>query len=437
MVYNDLAMREFDTSSDSVEEIRAALTERPEEETAPVETAVRAILADVKAGGDEAVAEYTRRFDWPEAAADALFITPAELQEAHESAPAEILGVMRRAAENIRAFHQAEREQIQSWTMPGLTGRSLGQIVQPVEKVGVYVPGGKAAYPSTVLMACIPAITAGVGEIVLCTPPDREGRIAPLVAAAAHELGITRVFRMGGAQAVAAMAYGTKSVPKVDIIAGPGNQYVNVAKRQVYGAVGIDMLAGPSEVAIIADQTANPAFVAADILAQTEHGPENRGVLFTPSASTLESVKIEIERQREKAARREILEQSARNVVLVKTRDLVEAAELSNLLAPEHLELQVRDPEALLPQIKNAGAVLSGHSTGAPIGDYLAGPSHTLPTAGAARFSSPLSVATFLKRTSIISYSPEAARESAEDVARFAEAEGFAAHAEAARLRAR
>lgn len=436
MVYNDPTMREFDTSSHSLADIHAALTGRPEEEAQNVEAAVRAILTDVRARGDEAVAGYSRRFDWPESAPDQLAVPAADLKAAHSAAPADILGVLRRSAENIRAFHEAEKERIQSWFMPEKTGRSLGQIVQPVEKAGVYVPGGKAAYPSTVLMACIPAITAEVGEIVLCTPPDRDGRIAELVAAAAHELGIRRVFRIGGAQAVGAMAYGTKSVPKVDIIAGPGNQYVNIAKRQVYGSVGIDMLAGPSEVAIIADHSAKPAFVAADILAQTEHGPENRAALFSPSSELINGVKGEIDQQRERAPRKAILEQSARNILLVKTRDLDQAAELSNLLAPEHLELQVENPRALLPRIRNAGAVLLGHYTGAPIGDYLAGPSHTLPTAGAARFSSPLSVATFLKRTSVIQYSPVAAREAAEDVALFAQAEGFAAHAAAARMRA-
>ncbi len=437
MEYNDPTMRQFDTAKDDPDTIHVALTERPEEELVQVEAAVRQVLADVKSRGNEAVAEYTRRFDWPAATAQTLQVPPDELIQARSEADSQTLDVMSQAAKNIRAFHLAERAHLQSWTLSGQTGRSLGQIIQPVERVGLYIPGFLADYPSTVLMAAIPAMVAGVKEVILCTPPGRNGKIVSLVAAAAAELKIERVFRIGGAQAIGAMAYGTQTVPKVDVIAGPGSQYVNTAKRQVYGVVGIDMLAGPSEVAVIADENANPAFVAADLLAQTEHGPENRGVLFSPSAALLEAVKAEIESQRQSLDRREILEKSANNLITVTTRDIKEAVELSNLLAPEHLELQVDDPQALLPSVRNAGAVLLGRYTSAPIGDYIAGPSHTLPTAGAARFSSPLSVSTFMKRTSVISYSEEAAREVAEDVARFALAEGFDAHAAAARIRAR
>ena len=243
------------------------------------------------------------------------------------------------------------------------------------------------------------------------------------------------MFKIGGAQAIAAMAYGTETVPKCDVIVGPGNKYVNIAKRLVYGEVGIDMLAGPSEVAIVADEHANPAFVAADLLAQTEHGHDNKGVLFCSSAPILEECRIELNKQRAQLSRQEILEASGKNLIFVKTNSVAESLDLSNTLAPEHLELMVQEPLAVLPLVKNAGAVLLGGHTSASIGDYWAGPSHTLPTAGAARFSSPLSVATFMKRTSVIYYSPEAAAEAAEDVARFAEAEGFDAHAQAARLR--
>jgi histidinol dehydrogenase len=313
-------------------------------------------------------------------------------------------------------------------------------MIQPVKRAGVYVPGGKAVYPSTVLMAAIPAIVAGVREIIFCTPAGKDGEISPVVLAAMRSVkatGVTtRIFKLGGAVAIGAMAYGTPTVPQVDVIVGPGNDYVNIAKRIVYGDVGIDMLAGPSDVAIIADDGANPAFVAADVLAQTEHGPENRGVVISPSAAKLEAIQAEIVRQRDTLSRKAILELSAQNLIFVKTRDLIESVAIANAVAPEHLELQVRDPEALLPGIRNAGAVLLGDYTSAPIGDYLAGPSHTLPTGGSARFSSPLSVTTFLKRTSIISYSRDAAKEAAETVARFAEAEGFDAHASAARLRA-
>ena len=281
-------------------------------------------------------------------------------------------------------------------------------------------------------------MAADVEEVVICTPAAQDGSIAPLIVGAA-ELSVPyrrgRLFKIGGAQAIAAMAYGTETVPKCDIIVGPGNAYVNTAKRLVYGEVGIDMLAGPSEIAIVADEGANPTFASADLLAQTEHGHDNKGVLFCHSSEILEKCKIELIRQRETLVRQEILEATFANMIFVKTNSLAESLALSNLLAPEHLELMVREPLAALPLVKNAGAVLLGDHTSAPLGDYWAGPSHTLPTAGAARFSSPLSVATFMKRTSVLYYSPQAAAEAAEDVARFAEAEGFDAHAAAARMR--
>lgn len=430
-------MRFFDTSTTPAAQIHAALTARDAAADAAVESAVRAILADVKARGDAAILDYTRRFDWPAATLDALEFNSEQMQAADDSQTYEIDGYWMRASANIREFHKAELAQYQSWMHleDGKAGQFIGQVLKPVERVGVYVPGGKATYPSTVLMTTIPAVIAGVKEIVLCTPAGKDGEIPSLLAAVANHK-VDRFFKIGGAQAIGAMAYGTETVPKCDVIVGPGNQYVNAAKRQVYGEVGIDMLAGPSEIAIIADAGANPAFIAADLLAQTEHGPENRGVLFSPSSEVLEHCKVELERQRETLSRREILEQTASNLIFVKTRTVEEAVELSNVLAPEHLELMVREPLAVLPLVKNAGAVLLGENTSAPIGDYWAGPSHTLPTAGAARFSSPLSVATFLKRTSVIYFSREAAASCAEDVARFAEAEGFDAHAAAARLRA-
>jgi len=310
----------------------------------------------------------------------------------------------------------------------------MGQRRLPVRRVGVYVPGGKAVYPSTVLMACIPAMVAGVDEIILCTPPDKAGGVNTLVVAAAEPY-VDRIFRVGGAQAIAAMAYGTQTVPQVDVIVGPGNSYVNAAKRLVYGDVGIDMLAGPSEVAIVADSGATVAYVAADLLAQTEHGPENRGILLSDSSELLEAVAAELVKRRANLSRADILAKTDNNLLFIKTGTLTEAVALSNTLAPEHLELQVRDPEALLPLVRNAGAVLLGDPTGAPIGDYVAGPSHTLPTAGSARFSSPLSVATFLKATSVIRYSAQAAADAADTVAMFAMAEGFDAHAAAALAR--
>ena len=430
-------MRLFDTARDSLETIQAALTARDTARDAQVEATVRTILDDVKARGDAAVLDATRRFDWPEATTEALSLTNQQLTDQFEPTASEAdCDLLDAAAANIIAFHEAERGHLQSWMSTSTTGpaRMTGQLLQPVKRVGVYVPGGKAAYPSTVLMAAIPASIAGAEEIILCTPPARDGSITPLVGLAAAAWA-TQLFKIGGAQAIAAMAYGTETVPKCDVIVGPGNTYVNTAKKLVYGDVGIDMLAGPSEVAIIADEHASPAFIAADMLSQTEHGHDNKGFLFCHSAAILESCKTEITKQRSSLSRTEILTATSANIVFVKTNSLEESLDLSNILAPEHLELMVSEPLAALPLVRNAGAVLLGEHTSAPIGDYWAGPSHTLPTAGAARFSSPLSVATFMKRTSVIYYSKKAAAEAAEEVARFAEAEGFDAHAASARLR--
>ena len=429
-------MRTFDTSHDSPQVIYDALTVRDHSHDAEVEAAARAIIADVRARGDAAVLDLTRRFDWPDAPHGSAEIEYGDLIAANDHLSLEQTQVLLDAAVNIQEFHAAERGHLQSWMhLPRQGhGRVLGQSLTPVERVGVYVPGGKAAYPSTVLMAAIPARMAGVTEIVLCTPPGADGQIPPLVASAAA-FHANRVFRIGGAQAIAAMAYGTETVPKVDVIVGPGNAFVNAAKRIVYGDVGIDMLAGPSEVAIVADKDANPVFVAADLLAQTEHGPDNKGVLFCSSHEILEHCKTELETQRARLSRQEILQHTSQNMIFIKTQTVEESVALVNILAPEHLELMVREPLAVLPLVKNAGAVLLGNYASAPIGDYWAGPSHTLPTAGAARFSSPLSVATFMKRTSVIYYSREAAQDAAEEVARFADAEGFDAHARAARLR--
>ena len=429
-------MRSYDTATDSLLFVRAALTARDTDQDAQAEAIVRAILEDVKVRGDAAVLDYTRRFDWPEATSRSLALSSDDLELFEAQVSTEDWDMMDRATANILEFHTVERGHLQSWMHPSSSGppRVLGQMSQPVKRVGVYVPGGKAAYPSTVLMAAIPAFVAGVEEIIVCTPAGRDGSLAPHVGLAASRW-VEKLFKIGGAQAIAAMAYGTETVPKCDVIVGPGNKYVNIAKRLVYGAVGIDMLAGPSEVAIVADEHANPVFVAADLLAQTEHGNDNKGVLFCSSSAVLEHCKTELSRQRERLSRQEILEASGKNLIFVKTNSVTESLDLCNTLAPEHLELMVQEPLAVLPLVKNAGAVLLGGHTSASIGDYWAGPSHTLPTAGAARFSSPLSVATFLKRTSVLYYSPEAAAEAAEDVARFATVEGFDAHAQAAHLR--
>ena len=435
-------MRQFDTARDTPEAIHAALTARDHAKNAQIEAVVRGILDDVKARGDAAVLDYTRRFDWPDATTEGLEVSVSEWEAISDTLPEKLSALLTNAYLNISDFHYGERGRLRSWmeTHEGDNGGGimLGQMIQPVHRVGVYVPGGKAAYPSTVLMAAIPAMAADVREIVICTPSDKYGCILPMIVAAAslsvpYKQG--KLFKIGGAQAIAAMAYGTETVPKCDVIVGPGNQYVNIAKKLVYGECAIDMLAGPSEVAVIADEHAKPHLIAADILAQTEHGHDNRGVLFSHSQELLEAAKAELSRQRAALSRREILDATVLNLIFVKTNSLEESLELSNVFAPEHLELMVREPLAALPLVKSAGAVLLGEHTSASVGDYWAGPSHTLPTAGAARFSSPLSVNTFLKRTSIVYYSQKAAAEASEDVARFAEAEGFDGHAQAARLR--
>lgn len=431
-------MRFLDTALQSRSEIVLTLTKRPLEKLAEVEGTVRQILTAVREHGDEAIVEYTRKLDWPGATVETLEADLSIAQPGVSGAP------LAESARRIVAFHEEELARSAGWRKDFDGGISLGQRVRPVGRAGIYVPGGKALYPSTVLMAALPAVVAGVRQIVFCSPANSAGEISPVVAEAmalveeyAEKAGATvRAFKLGGAVAIGAMAYGTATVPRVDVIAGPGNDYVNIAKRLVYGDAGIDMLAGPSDVAIIADEGANPAFVAADLLAQTEHGPENRGVLLSPSQHLLDAARAEYERQRATLSRQAILAASGENVIFVATADLSEAADLANALAPEHLELQVRAPEALLNSIENAGAILLGDFTSAPIGDYLAGPSHTLPTGGAARFSSPLSAATFTKRSSILFYGKDAACAVAPDVARFAKAEGFDAHAAAATIRA-
>ena len=427
-------MQQIDTTSLSRAEVEAILSPRYDETSLEIENTVRNILQDVRTRGDDALVEYTQRFDWPDATAEAIPVPREEILTAEAKVDPADLAAAREAAANIAAFHQSELGHLQSWMTVQPGGRTLGQLLRPVKRVGLYVPGGKAFYPSTVLMTAIPAAVAGVDEIVLCTPAGRDGSIHPMILAVAAPY-VDQIYRVGGAQAIGGMAYGTPTIPKVDVIVGPGNHYVNVAKRMVYGEVGIDMLAGPSEVAIIADESARPELVAADLLAQTEHGPENRGILLSPSRDMLSRVKTALESQRALLSRRKILELSGENLVFVETRDIAEAIDLVNFIAPEHLELIVKEPLALLSEIRNAGAILLGEHTSAPVGDYIAGPSHTLPTAGTARFSGPLSVSTFMKRSSVIYYSAEAASAAAENVARFATIEGFDAHAQAALLR--
>ena len=394
-----------------------------------VSAPVAEILANVRKNGDAAVLDYTRRFDGAELRS--LEVTAGEWDGAMEEVSPELLAVMRRAAENIEAFH---RHQIRSgFVLSEKPGVVLGQRVLPLDRAGIYVPGGKASYPSTVLMNCIPARLAGVGEIVMVTPPDREGRIAPQILAAARIGGADRIFKCGGAQAVAALAYGTETIPAVDKIVGPGNAYVAEAKRQVFGRVAIDMIAGPSEILVIADGSCSPRVAAADMLSQAEHDQNATAVLVTVSEELARETAKELELQLEALPRQEIARASIENngkIILVDTVE--EAIAISNRLAPEHLELCVDDPFGCLNLVKNAGSVFLGKNAPEALGDYFAGPNHTLPTSGTARFSSPLSVDDFVKRSSFTYYTPDALNAVAEDIACFAEHEGLSGHARSA-----
>jgi histidinol dehydrogenase len=426
-------MRPFDTRRDPLDSLRAAFEARLSGASAAAEDSVRVILSDVRARGDAAVLDYTRRWDFPDATA--VRVPEEAIRAAFERVrETPLFPVLESAAARIRAFH--DRQKRQSWVDVASTpGEVLGTLIRPLKRVGCYVPGGTAAYPSSVLMIAIPAVVAGVEEIALATPPKSDTGLPPdATLAAAYVAGATEVYAIGGAQAVGAFAYGTETVGRVDKIVGPGNLYVNLAKRLVYGEVGIDMLAGPSEVAILADENADPAAAASDILAQAEHDPNGSALVATPSEAFARAVVEEIEKQTRTLPRAEIVNRAlGTNGFLVVTRTLEEAAEVVNLYAPEHLHVDVRDPWGVLPRIENAGAILVGPHSAAPLGDYLAGPSHTLPTAGCARFSSPLGVDDFYKRTNLIYVDAAAAARLAGDAATFADFEGLEAHARAAR----
>ena len=426
-------MRQFDTREHDLPTLRAAFDARLETVSRVHEESVRAILDDVQARGDAAVLEYTRRWDCP--TAQTLLVPEAALDEAAERVRATPLWpVLELAAGRIRDFH--ERQARTTWVDTSRPGEMLGQIVRPVARAGVYVPGGTAAYPSTVLMAAIPARVAGVRAVLVATPPGKDGRVPDATLAACRIAGVDAVYAMGGAQAIGALAYGTRTVERVDKVVGPGNVFVNLAKRLVYGAVGIDMLAGPSEVLVLADDGADAGVAAADILSQAEHDVHCSAIVVTPSERFARAVLGEIEEQARTLPRADIVCAAlAENGFLVRTRSLDEAAAVASLYAPEHLHLLVRDPFALIGQIENAGAILVGPHTSAPLGDYLAGPSHTLPTAGAARFSSPLNVDDFVKKTSLLYFTADSADNLGGAAATFAQWEGLEAHARAARRR--
>jgi len=401
---------------------------------ADIESAVAEILRAVRADGDAALLEYTSRFDQLAVSrVGELTLAPELLRGAFDHLPQAQRDALETAASRIRSYH--EKQTIESWSFTEQDGTRLGQQITALDRVGVYVPGGKAAYPSTVLMNTIPAKVAGVGEVLMVVPTPG-GRRNELVLAAAHIAGVDRVFTIGGAQTIAALAYGTQSVPQVDKIVGPGNAYVAAAKRRVFGTVGIDMVAGPSEILVICDGATDPDWIAMDLFSQAEHDEMAQAILLSPDAGFLDQVASSIDRQLPNMPRRKVIEISlAERGALIHVSSLEQACDIANQIAPEHLELSVEDPESLLGRIRHAGAIFLGRYTSESLGDYCAGPNHVLPTARTARFSSPLGVYDFQKRTSIISVSREGARTLGAVAAELAEGEGLPAHAEAARLR--
>lgn len=418
-------MRIIGSDDSGFQALLSSILKRGEQDTTLVEEAVKEIIAAVKARGDEALVDYTKRFDKADISG-AIEVSRAEAEKALRAVPAKDLDLMRLAAERIESFHRKQLEN--SWFSTEDDGTVLGSRVTPLQRAGIYVPGGKAAYPSTVLMNAIPAKVAGVDEVVMVTPPGKDG-LNPYVLAAANLAGVDRIFRVGGAQSVAALAFGTKSIPKVDKITGPGNIYVATAKRLVFGTVDIDMIAGPSEILIINDGTGEASWIAADLLSQAEHDELASSILITTSLSMARAVSKEVAKQLKKLKRKDIAKVSIeRYGMIIVAEDLNEAASISNRIAPEHLELFVERPFELMGAIRNAGAIFLGQHTPEAAGDYLAGPNHTLPTGGTARFSSPLGVYDFVKRMSVIGFSNAAIQKHGGDIKRFADLEGLEAH---------
>lgn len=429
-------MKIFSTKEKGFIRALDAILKRGESDTSEAEEAVKAIINGVRENGDKALLKYTERFDKVRFAAmrDTL-CTRQEIERASKNIPKRDLDIIKLAAKRIRAFHKKQLPK--SWSFKEKDGTLLGQKVTPLERVGIYVPGGKAVYPSTVLMNAIPAKVAGVKEIIMATPPSKNG-INSYVLAAAKIAGVDKIYKVGGAQAVAAMAYGTESIPKVDKIVGPGNIYVATAKRLVFGVVDIDMVAGPSEILIINDGTGAPSWIAADLLSQAEHDELASGILLTTSTKMAEAVAREVEKQLKKLKREAIARVSIeRYGAIIITKNLAEAADIANRIAPEHLELFVKKPFELLKKVKNAGAIFLGPNTPEPIGDYMAGPNHTLPTGGTARFSSPLGTEDFIKRSNVLSFSKKAVEKLGKSVVRFTEMEGLGAHGRSVAIRIR
>ena len=398
------------------------------------EKGVAEILSDVREQGDQALFGYTEKFDGAQINAGNIRVTKEEIEEAYTLIDEKLVEIIRKALVNIRAYH--EKQRVNSWFDSKPDGTILGQKVTPLKRVGVYVPGGKAAYPSSVLMNVLPAKAAGVDEIVMTTPPGKDGKVTPTTLVAANEAGVDVIYKAGGAQAIGALAYGTESIPKVDKIVGPGNIYVALAKKAVYGHVSIDAIAGPSEILVIADETADPRYVAADLLSQAEHDELASAILVTTSMELAEKVSEEADRFTKQLERKEIIEKSLENYgYILVAETMEEAVETANEIASEHLEIQTKNPYEVMTKIRNAGAIFIGEYASEPLGDYFAGPNHVLPTNGTAKFFSPLSVDDFIKKSSIVGYSREALEKIHKDVEAFAEAEHLTAHANSIRVR--
>ena len=427
-------MRTVRLTKESTKDILENLLKRSPNNYGKFETAVADILANVKAKGDEALFSYTKEFDKVEISADTIRVTEKEIQEAYEAVDASLLEVIRKALVNIRSYHEKQRQN--SWFTSSPNGTMLGQKVTTLNRVGVYVPGGKAVYPSSVLMNIVPAKVAGVPHIIMTTPPGKDGRVNPSTLVAAREAGADEIYKVGGAQAIGALAYGTASVPKVDKIVGPGNIFVALAKKAVYGHVSIDSIAGPSEILVLADETANAHYVAADLLSQAEHDEMASAILITTSPQLAKDVEKEIEGYLKVLSRREIIEKSLENfgyILLAENMD--EAIDAANEIASEHMEIVTKDAFEVMMKVRNAGAIFIGEYSSEPLGDYFAGPNHVLPTNGTAKFFSALSVDDFVKKSSIVYYSRSALQEIHKDIIQFATSEQLTAHANSIAVR--
>nr|WP_300786520.1 histidinol dehydrogenase [uncultured Acetatifactor sp.] len=427
-------MRTIKLTAETRANLLGNLLKRSPNNYSEYESTVNGILEDVRKDGDRALFDYTLKFDRFPLSADNIKVTREEIDAAYGLMDDGLTDVIRRSADNIRAFH--EKQLRNSWFEPKGDGTILGMKLTPIGRAGVYVPGGKAAYPSSVLMNVIPAKVAGVGEVIMTTPPDAQGRINPGTLVAADIAGVDTIYRAGGAQAVAAMAFGTQSVPKVDKLTGPGNIFVALAKKAVYGYVGIDSIAGPSEILVLADGTANPRYVAADLLSQAEHDELASAILITTSKELAEQVSAQADALTEKLSRKEIIQKSLDNYgYILLAESMEDAIDAANEIASEHLEILTADPYQVMTKIRNAGAIFLGEYSSEPLGDYFAGPNHILPTNGTAKFFSPLNVDDFMKKTSIISYSREALERVHKDIEAFAESEGLTAHANSIKVR--